>query len=363
MPLFSLLFPQLWIPDSDGRPVALLPGPRLLGRIVVLPNRYFTHARRKVPRGDQKGRRAALAQAAFESRYRDPDFLVTVRASGPRPTEASIWSWDKTAVETLTGTSRARVIPEPLARLPMSNGARIVEASEGYDGEVWLNETCIASRWWAQRPDLADWNQFIAGARSRDWPVNEDGSPLSYSMPQPEPAVWNKNIFWVRRDLTDRLQSIGPLQLAMTVLALAAVPAGCEATQYARLIQERSSIEAALTKQRIAAEPWLNLRRQALADQRLVSDMSAPGDPVSLVFALMDLDSALVSVTSPIERIEYLDGELRITLKDSEAQNVVSMVSGLEQSASWTSVRYDPATRQIVGKVETGARPAKVAAP
>lgn len=362
MPLFSLFFPQLWIPDSDDRPVALLPGPRLLGRIVVLPNRYFTHARRKIPRGDQKGRRAALAQAAFESRYRDPDFLVTVRTPGPRPTEASIWSWDRNAIEALTGTRRARVIPEPLARRPLANGARIVEASEGYDGEIWLNETCIASRWWAQRPGVDDWNQFIAGARSRDWPVDIDGNPLAFSMPEPEPAQWNTNIFWVRRDLNDRLQSIGPLQLAMTVLALAAVPAGCEATQYARLVQERSSIQAALTKQRVAAEPWLNLRRQALADQKLVSDMSAPGDPVSLVFALMDLDSALASVTSPVERIEYLDGELRVTLQSSETQNVVSMVSGLEQSASWTRVRYDPATRQIVGKVETGARPDTVPA-
>ncbi len=363
MPLFSILFPQLWIPDREDRPVALLPGPRWVGRIVVLPHRYFTHARRKIPRGDQKGRRAALAQAAYESRYRDPDFLVSVRAPGPRPTEASIWSWDRTLVETLTGSRGARVIPEPLARLPITNGARIIEASEGYDGEIWMDGVCIASRWWSTPPDREEWARFTTGARSRDWPTDPEGNPVIYSLPQPEAPVWNSKLFWVRRDWLDRAQSVGPLQLAVIVLALVAMPASCEATQYARLMQERTSIEASLAKQRAAAEPWLNLRRRALADQRQVADMSAPGDPAALIFALMDLDSAMASVTSPIERIEYLDGELRITLQDSDKQNVVSMVSGLEQSASWGRVRFDPATRQIIGKVATGARSDRAALP
>lgn len=354
MSLLSFLFPRLMAPAQDDKLVSLVGGPRLLGRIIVLPHRYFSHARRKVPLGNQKGRQAAKAQANYESGYSDPEFLIQMRNPGPHPSDVSIWSWDRRAIAALTGSRRSRVIPEPLAREPIQDGARLVVALEGYEGEIWSGGKRIASRWWPEAPTETIWQQFVTGARSRDWPVDEDGRPLDYALPKPEKVAWVRNLIWVNQGWSDRLRAISPVQLVVSAILIGALPAGCEASRIVHNNYHIDQIEANLVEQKAASEPWLSLRRRALSDAARVNEMSAPGDPASLLFALMDLDSALGSASPPIERLDYLDGELRIKLGDSDERDVVGIVSVLEQSANWDEVRYDAAASQVIGRVVTG---------
>ncbi len=354
MSLLRFLFPRLLALDHDDTLTPLVGGLRLMGRIIVLPHRYYSHARRQIPRGDSKGRQAARAQAIYESSYDEPDFLVRVRAPGPHPSEVSIWSWDRDVVKALTGSNGTRVIPEPLVRTPMQAGARLVEALEGFEGEIWADGKLIASRWWPEAPDDTTWHQFMVGARSRDWPVDDDGRQLSYERPEPSTVEWNRNLLWVRQDWWGRISSIGPAQIAAASLLLGAGPAGCEASRIVQANSNIQKIEAQLTEQKEASEPWLNLRRRALSDQARVSDMSAPGEPVALVFGLIDLDVALGNTSAPIERLDFQDGELRVTLAAANDQDVVAMVSSLEQSSNWDGVRYDAAGRQLIGLVVTG---------
>jgi len=351
--IFNFVLPRLLAPTNEGHFKPVLSGIRFGGSLHILPHGSFTYSRRRVPLSGSKGRAVALAQAKYETRYKDPTFIVDINEKTSGPKEASIWSWDKETVRALTGSPSTRVIPEPLARKPMKNGARIVRALQGFDGEIWLDDECIASRWWASEPDTQEWERFLAGARSSTWPVDENGYPLSVERPETSDPVWDKGLFWVTPDWRSRLSSLSPLQVAAACLLVAAAPVSCQGAGYLNLQSKINALDTELIELRAASEPWLQLRRRALADAQYAANLSELGDPASIVFALMDLSDVLAEDQASLERVEYIDGELRTTVRGGIGQNVVSLVSALEQSASWNGVRYDPNSRQIIGQVQT----------
>ena len=82
---------------------------------------------------------------------------------------AMVWAWSKSRVlagtdETLLPAPR-RAWPESLFRgQPHLDGEELVALDEGVEARAWRDGVMTASRWWAETPELPEWNEFRRGA-------------------------------------------------------------------------------------------------------------------------------------------------------------------------------------------------------
>ncbi len=78
---------------------------------------------------------------------------------------AHVWAWDAQRVEKgilssklqLKGTS---IVPETLLHRRQSQGAYLVACLEGYEGQVWRDDSIYSSRWWPELPATNEWINF-----------------------------------------------------------------------------------------------------------------------------------------------------------------------------------------------------------
>ena len=78
---------------------------------------------------------------------------------------AHVWAWDAQRVEKgilssklqLKGTS---IVPETLLHRRQSQGAYLVACLEGYEGQVWRDDSINSSRWWPEPPATNEWINF-----------------------------------------------------------------------------------------------------------------------------------------------------------------------------------------------------------
>lgn len=355
MTLSSFLYPGLQTISDSGNIVPLTKGFRPLGMITVITRDHFSMTRKVLPRGDAVGVRAAKAQAEFESRFAEPTALIDLSSRSKESTLANVWTWDSHALNELTGNTSLRVLPEPLARRPIVSGARIVRALSGFDGEIWHDNFCVASRWWPEPPTEMEWDIFQRGAQSRYWPTEPDGTPLLYSLPQVEEASWISDRVWVAPTWGERLRSITPGQLIIVGCILLAAPFAYNASKITQLNAAISGLETEVEDRTQDAQPWLQNRRRALSQLSQITEMSDLGSPEALIYALMDMEAALTAANANASAINYDAPTLEVRLDDNADLNVVSLVQSLEASANWSSVRFDSGSGAIVGTVTTNS--------
>ena len=355
MMLNSFLFPGLQTISDTGDLIPLTKGFRPLGMITVITRDHYSMSRKVISRGDAVGVRAAKAQAEFESRYAEPVALVDLSERTKQSTQASVWTWDRQAITDLTGKPSLRVLPEPLARRPLESGARVVRALSGFDGEIWHNNFCVASRWWPEPPSEMEWDIFQRGAQSRYWPTEPNGTPLLYALPEVEAASWISDRVWVAPTWSERLRSITPGQLLLGAAILFAAPLAYNVSKIAQLNAEISGLEQEVEDRTREAQPWLQNRRRALAQLNQITAMSDLGAPEALIYALMDMEAALVTADARASAINYDAPTLEVRLDGGadSSLNVVSLVQSLESSTNWSEVRFDSSSGSIIGTVTT----------
>lgn len=110
------------------------------------------------------------------------------------PRGVSVWMWDHKAVQRKLRHENLEekqfsFAPETAYADPFENGARLVECSEGVEGQIWQDTQLVASRWWHEAPPEAEWITFIRGAGA-------GGLALDHNMPaikpfsKPNDKVW-----------------------------------------------------------------------------------------------------------------------------------------------------------------------------
>ena len=82
---------------------------------------------------------------------------------------AMVWAWSTSRAlagpdDTILPVPR-RTWPESLFRgQPRLEGEELVALDEGVEARAWRDGVMSASRWWAEMPDLPEWNEFRRGA-------------------------------------------------------------------------------------------------------------------------------------------------------------------------------------------------------
>lgn len=80
--------------------------------------------------------------------------------------KALLWMWDAALVrqamaEAGVAAKRAQVWPESLLYAPGVPGARLVQALQGVEAQIWDDGgALVMSRWWPAPPDAAEWLVF-----------------------------------------------------------------------------------------------------------------------------------------------------------------------------------------------------------
>lgn len=204
----------------------------LLGERAVISRALCHFERMPAPpgeRGPQQARAAMLAAKA-RSPLLDPQFFLDWGED-----DIGVWSWPRGAI---TGLSdfEGECVPESVFHAP-GVGPRLVEVSEGYEGEVWEGGRLLATRWWSNPPTDAQWRDFLRA--SRQDPDVSAPVPRAAPMRADPPASP-----WMARLVS--LQAPRQRDITAAVIALLAAPIAYFALQWAAVTFEQARLAAKL---------------------------------------------------------------------------------------------------------------------
>ena len=172
-------------------------------------------------------RRAALDLHVRKSfPFKDPDFAAFWR--GP---DATVYAWDKAPIRAAldeAGVPRStQVMPETFVRERGSDGARVVEMLEGFEGQVWKDGFLAASRWWPRPPVDEEWTMFLRSTGIAPSGENTTRMPQNYPLLE---RPWTEGAFsideFIQTLQTRRVAAIiataalGPFVLAGTSIGV-----------------------------------------------------------------------------------------------------------------------------------------------
>lgn len=101
---------------------------------------------------------------------------------------AHVWAWSAKEAEHELDSSETAV-PESVLYPPKHDGVRVLEVSDGFEGQLWEQGQLILSRWWSKLPDESQWGRFLRA-----------GGQSAGRMPQLEKFAWTARP-WLRSGL------------------------------------------------------------------------------------------------------------------------------------------------------------------
>lgn len=197
--------------------------------------------------------------------------------------KAMVWAWSQARVQALDDEAPVelprRLLPESLLLgTPHEEAVQLLVLDEGFEGRVWRHHVLVASQWWQQAPQLAEWNVFLRGA----------GMPPASALPGETRIArhgdtWNALQGASMGDLWGRHHGLLTRAVAAVVVAVLCVPiAGI-----ARLALARSSVAKEIAAQDDSLQAILGAREQADRDAQRVASLLALRPPQSQIDLLM----------------------------------------------------------------------------
>jgi hypothetical protein len=273
----------------------------------------------------QVKREAALRLKVLEwSPFQDPGMLVDWHAD-----RAGVWVWDRQAIDDAIRAAgetprRIRVLPDSTIVEPATDGVRLVAGLEGLEGQVWRNETLIASRWWPSSPNGSEWLRFQRAA-------SVHGEEIRAQPPAPvTPEV--RAVPWVRSAGLGlaRIYEIGPVRLAAAAGTVLLLPILYHGATLAKVVGAAGRAEAELVRAREDAAPVAIARGAALADLDCVDAL------------LARVGGQLPANGTALGDWTFQNGDLRFTLTNQAPLDASFFVRLFEASHLFERVTAEP---------------------
>jgi hypothetical protein len=269
---------------------------------------------------------------------------------------ASVWLWDQHAAE-LAGAaagldvSKLRILPETAFRETASEGPRLVEGLDGFEGQYWSGGGLSASRWWPRLPDEPAWGLFARGAS-----VSID--PAGLSTPPPIRSAWLARP-WTR---THGLRSLAPARLDMKTAAAAigllfVAGYGYEGARYLHWRANAASLERQIDTRATAIEPILAARDQALANQSAIRALAGLSRFPSQLTLMARVAEILPRGSAQLDDWLYDGGQLELAVASNQPLNVIDLVRSFEGSGYFSDVVADRAGINNTLRLRAGVVP------
>lgn len=259
--------------------------------------------------------------------------------SVPASEGALVWIWDEERLraalqEQGLSRDRVRVIPETLLQPPLARGVVLRACLEGVDGQVWGDSALIASRWWPQTPDRAQWIAF-----QRDAAVSPEEQ--LHAVSAPVEVQWLGQPWAASEDTAEsgaaktRAEAVA-IGVAATALALAT-------TWYATSVLKFQQIAAARTAElrelEKGTEPVRLARSQALetfARVRTLNSLAMYPNQLSLMAAVAE---KLPRNGPTMREWDFREGKLRVAIASPNRLESSEYVRALETLGPFENVQ------------------------
>ncbi|HCR93573.1 MAG: hypothetical protein CMH91_04075 [Oceanicaulis sp.] len=283
------------------------------------------------PPGGQSLRRYEAAKLSAKARtpIADPAFHFDWGQD-----RIGIWSWPRSLTQTLTDFE-GEILPETVLHPPLQSGARLVSATEGYEGQVWRDNQLVASRWWPSRPTASDWSGFLRATRTPDTGegVPEPVEPRLLDKPaNPQPYT----------ALLDRIRAISLRDIAALALVTLAVPGLYLLGQWVQLSQAQSSVSAELdelSQQTAEISAARQSAQQAANELAIYADVLNRRHPAAL---LASVSEELARFSIRLDAFEQTEDSVTLTLHASDDFAPESLVRAMESNPLMNSVSLEP---------------------
>lgn len=232
-----------------------------------------------------------------------------------RGARALVWLWDAARLKALmaeAGVKTARAMPESVLHPPLTEGLRLVRCLDGVEGQHWREGILRDSHWWPDSPTGLDWRRFqrSCGAAVGDIPAIETLTLL--------PTPWGRHQQALNL-LDSRYQRIA----LFGALALLGGVASMRAGTLWKWLQANQALEVELAARRAAAEPVLQAREQAVADQAVAERLARLSRYPRQLELKVAVSSALTDGGQrEVRFLEWLysPGKLEVVVEDANAE-------------------------------------------
>jgi hypothetical protein len=293
----------------------------------------------------------------------------------PGPNLWSVWAWDRQAglkAAAAAGLSgmRLRFLPETLFAEPAHDAIRMVEALSGFEGQVWRQGAPVESRWWREKPQLAEWIGFQRSAG-----VKPDR--FVSTIPQPVTSVLLDRP-WAGTETSPfaRFAQFTALDWTITATVLAALPMVFFLFQLLAVDTELAGVTAESDKMRDRAAPVLTARGNAIAASDRVRGIANLDAYPAQVTIMRIVAANLPNDDTKVTEWNYQNGDLEFNIQGPETIDIKSLVQRLEGTGALSDVTVERVfqagvlrvklkvlTKEAAAKLRAAAQLAQPAAP
>ena len=283
------------------------------------------------PSGGHSLRRYEAAKLSAKARtpIAEPDFYFDWGAG-----RIGIWSWPKSLTAELADFE-GEILPETILHPPLANGARLMAAIDGFEGQVWRDSQLIASRWWPVRPTLADWTGFLRATRGAE---SSDSVPAAIETPLLDKPA-NAQPYTA---LIDRIRAINLRDITALVLICIAVPSLFLIGQWAQLRQAQASARSELA---VLSEETAEISAARQTAQRSANELAAYAGTLNRrhpAAILASVSAELARFSIRLDAYEQTDDSLSLTLHASDDFAPESLVRAMENNPLMNTVSLEP---------------------
>lgn len=265
-----------------------------------------------------------------------------------RGAQAMVWAWSQAGIALADDTiaTPRRVLPESvLIGTPQIEGSELIALDEGVEGRVWRDGLLVASRWWAQTPELDAWNLFRRGAGLAPVPELPPVQVPAALLPwqQARRASWS--------ELLGRHRAlVANLVLALLVAAFAFPSAGA-----LRLLVANAAVQREIAAQDEGLQAILNARESAERDAQVVEALLALRPPQTQIALLDHVAEILPAPSSSLLEWRQPNPEVLEVLIQTDRPNLRALVEAM-QASDWfadvtAEVGREPNTVRVRARV------------
>ncbi|PHR53890.1 MAG: hypothetical protein COA47_16425 [Robiginitomaculum sp.] len=324
--------PHLIARDSAANLISLQ-APGIWGQKVLIVPRQLCSFRRIQLKGKSRSAVQAVKLRALKEAASHEDRLHIAKDRDGKL--AGVWSFGSDLAH------RGRMLPESLAREPMTDGLRLLSCLEGVEGQVWKDNSLLASRWWPSVPRETQWQTFLRAAQV-DLEEYTTGQPALQEVP------FRSDLPLIAFDLDQLSEVFSPTNLAFGGGFIACCVGLFLGAQYVRYALEASQTRGKIAQVSDTASQVLSQRRRALANMNRAHRFERLGDEARILLALDGLAEALSDQEPDLRLLQIRDDQLEVQLTDNPDLNGPAFVRQLESMRALSEVNVSSGTQNTI---------------
>lgn len=266
--------------------------------------------------------------------FADPDYHVAWSGG-----MAMVWAWSRACLADPATPGQVpsegdRGLPESMfLGAPQAAGESLQACVEGVEGRVWRDHVLVASQWWPQAPDRAQWNWFLRGAGAGV----VDAPPPVQELPR-QAAPWASPGRRSFEDVGRRLQRPALLAAALAGVFVFAWQLG----GFLPLAWRHFAIQSDIAALEPGLQPILQARESADRDAARITELLALRPAASQSRLMAEVGALLPARGVNVTQWKYDDRQGLEVMVRANPTDPQPLVQALEESAWFGEASAEP---------------------